>query len=58
MIWAVYFIPGMLQPKASKLQKKQNCLSYIMPSYEASLPQKKTLKIWNNQDKADASPLS
>jgi hypothetical protein len=45
---------GMLQPKALLLQKKQNCSSYIMTSYEAALPQKRTLKIWNNQDKADA----
>jgi hypothetical protein len=43
---------------SSLLQKKHNCLSYIMTSYEAALPQKRTLKIWNNQDKTDAWPPS
>ena len=58
MILGVYCIPGMLQPIASLLLKKPNCLSYRKTSYEEALPQRRTLKIWYNPDTIDVLPPS
>jgi hypothetical protein len=44
--------------KSFTITEKAELLIHIMTSYEAALPQKGTLKIWNNHDKDDAWPLS